>query len=153
MKLQPNLLYTSQGYFSKRSATTKNKLLTKRLNRNPNKNNQRVTTTPTKQSSELPLVQQVEKLQITEKSKTGKIIRMFGVEELYNIEEDKKTKVKALSSEIIVAIPKKLGRKKFKTYLGLIDSGTSPRLIDKHLASTNGLDANATPSKEKWLTQ
>ena len=78
---------------------------------------------------------------------------MFGVEELYNIEEDKKTKVKALSSEIIVAIPDKLGRKKIKTYLGLIDSGTSPRLIDKHLASTNGLDANATPSKEKWLTQ
>ena len=50
---------------------------------------------------------------------------MFVVEELNNIEKYKKTKVKVLSSEILVAIPGKLGRKHFKTYLGLIDSGTS----------------------------
>jgi len=78
---------------------------------------------------------------------------MFVVEELNNIEKYKKTKVKVLSSEILVAIPGKLGRKHFKTYLGLIDSGTSSCLVDKHLVSIHGLDANATPTKEKWLTQ
>ena len=78
---------------------------------------------------------------------------MFGVEELNNIKEDKRNKVKVISSEIIVAIPDKPGSKKFKTYLGLLDSGTSPCLMDKHIASIHGLSANATPSKEQWLTQ
>ena len=59
--------------------------------------------TPVKQSFELPPVQQMERFQITEKSKTGIIIGMFEVEELNNIEEDDKTKVKVLSSEILVA--------------------------------------------------
>ena len=36
----------------------------------------------------------MERLQITEKGETGKIIRMSGVEELNNIEEDKGNKVK-----------------------------------------------------------
>ena len=40
----------------------------------------------------------MERLQITEKGETGKIIRMSGVEELNNIEEDKENKVKVLSS-------------------------------------------------------
>ena len=78
---------------------------------------------------------------------------MFGVEELNNIKEDKRNKVKVISSEIIVAIPDKPGSKKFKTYLGLLDSGTSPCLMDKHIASIHGLDANATQSKEKRMTQ
>ena len=90
---------------SKQSAITENKLLTKRSNRNSKKNIQRVTATPDKQLSEPPPVHQIERLQITEKSKIGKIIRMFEVEELNNIEEDDKTKVKVLSSEILVAFP------------------------------------------------
>ena len=95
----------------------------------------------------------MERLQITEKGETVKRIRMFMVEELNNIEEDKGNKVKVISSEILVAIPNKPGSKKFKTYLGLIDSGTSSCLVDNHIASIYGLDENATPSKEKWLTQ
>ena len=75
------------------------------------------------------------------------------VEELNNIEEDKENMVKVLSSEILVAILDKPGRKQFRTYLGLIDSGTYSCLIDKPLASINGLDANTTPNKGKWLTQ
>ena len=59
----------------------------------------------------------MERLQITEKGETGKIIIMFGVEELNNIEEDKGNKVKVLSSEIIVAISDKPEGKKFKLTL------------------------------------
>ena len=95
----------------------------------------------------------MERLQITEKGETGKIIRMSGVEELNNIEEEKGNKVKVLSSEVLVAIPDKPGSKKFKTYLGSLDNGTSSCFIDKHIASIHGLNTNATPSKEKWLTQ
>ena len=95
----------------------------------------------------------MEQLQITEKSETGKRIIMFRVEELKNIEEDNKNKIKVLSAEILVAIPDKPGRKTFKAYLGLFDSGTSSCLMNKHLTSIHELDANATPSKEKWLTQ
>ena len=87
----------------------------------------------------------MERFQITKKDETGKRIRMFGVEELNNIEEDKENKVKVLSSEILVAILDKPGRKKFKTYLGLIDNGTYFCLINKHLASINGLDESTTP--------
>ena len=95
----------------------------------------------------------MERLQIAEKREIRKRIRMFGVEELNNIEEDKGNEVKVLSSEILVAIPDKPESKKFKTYLGLIDNGTSSCLIDKHITSIHGLNANATPSKEKWLIQ
>ena len=95
----------------------------------------------------------MKRLQITEKDETRKIIRMFAVKKLNNIEEDKENKVKLLSCEILVAIPDKPESKKFKTYLGLIDNGTSSCLIDKHITSIHGLNANATPSKEKWLTQ
>ena len=42
---------------------------------------------------------------------------MFGVERLNNIEEDKKAKVKLLTSEILVTIHDKPGSKKIKTYL------------------------------------
>ena len=95
----------------------------------------------------------MERLQITEKDESKKRIRMFGTEELNNIEEEKGNKVKVLSSEILIAIPDKPGSKTFKTYLGLLDSGTSSCLMDKQIASIHGLDANAKPSKETWLTQ
>lgn len=63
------------------------------------------------------MVQQIEGIQITDKSKTGKIMRMSGLEEYNNIEEDKKSKVKVLSSEIIVAIPDKPESKMFNISL------------------------------------
>ena len=95
----------------------------------------------------------MERLQITEKGELKKRIRMFGAEEVNNIKEEKVNKVKVLSSEILVAIPDKPGCKKFKAYLGLLDSGTSSCLMGNHITSIHGLDANVTPSKEKWLTQ
>ena len=95
----------------------------------------------------------MERLQITDKGESKKRIRMFGIGELNNIEEEKENKVKVLSSKILVAIPDKPGSKTFKTYFGLLDSGTSSCLMDKQIASIHGLDANAKLSKEKWLTQ
>ena len=74
---------------------------------------------------------------------------MFGEEKLNNVEKDKGNKVKVLSSEILVAIPDKPGIKKFKSYLGLLDSRTSSCFMGKNITSIHGLDANATPSKEK----
>ena len=94
----------------------------------------------------------MKKPQITEKYKTGKRIRLFGIEECNNIEEDKKSNIKVLSSEILVAIPDKQGSKMFKTYLGSINSATSSCLTDKHLVSIHGIYTNATPSKENLLT-
>ena len=91
-------------------------------------------------------------LPITEKSKTGKIIRMFGIEECNIIEEDMRTKVKVLTSEILVTIPNKLGSNKFKTYIRLIDNGTHYCLMDKYLTSIHELDENVNLSQEKWLT-
>ena len=152
MKLQANSLFTSQGLLLNDRQLLKVNYLRK-VQIVTQKNIKRLTVTPAKQSFELPPVQQMERFQITEKIKTGKIIRMFGVERLNNIEEDKKAKVKVLTSEILVAIHDKPGSKNFKTYLVLIDSGTSSCLMDKHLASINGVDANATLSKERWLTQ
>ena len=69
------------------------------------------------------------------KGESGKRIRMFGVEESNYIDEEKRNKVKVLSSEVFVTIPDKPGSKKFKTYLGLLDSGTSSCLMNKHIAS------------------
>ena len=95
----------------------------------------------------------MKRLQITEKDETRKIIRMFAVKKLNNIEEDKENKVKVLSCEILVAIPDKPGSKKFKTYLVLLDSGATSYLMDKNITRIHGLDENVTPIKEKWLTQ
>ena len=95
----------------------------------------------------------MKRLQITEKGETRKIIRMFAVNELNNIEEDKENKVKVLSCKILVAIPDKPGSKKVKTYLVLLDSETTSYLMDKNITSIHGLDENVTPIKEKWLTQ
>ena len=67
----------------------------------------------------------MKRVQITEKGETKKIIRMFAVKEFNNIKEDKENKGKVLSCEILVAIPDKPGSKKFKTYLVLLDSGTT----------------------------
>jgi hypothetical protein len=39
------------------------------------------------------------------------------------------------SSEILVAMPEKKGSKKFKTYLGLVDSGSSGSLVSKELGN------------------
>ena len=77
----------------------------------------------------------MERLQITEKGKNRNKIRMFRVEKLKKINKDTKKKVKLLSSEVLVAIPDKPGSKNYKTYLGLIDNGTSSCLMDKHIAS------------------
>ena len=63
-------LVVSKPILPKRSASNESKLLPKRLNRNQNKNNLRITTTAANQSSEPPPVQQMEQLQITEKGET-----------------------------------------------------------------------------------
>ena len=146
-------IVVSKPRLPKRSAPNASKLFTKRLNRNQKKSILRITATVAKQPSKTPSVQKMKRLKITEKCETGKRIRMFGVEELNNIEEEKGNKVKVLSSEVLVVIPDKPGSKMFKTYFGLLYSGTSSFLMDKRIVSIHGLDSHATPSKEKLMTQ
>ena len=65
-------LVVSKPRLPKRSVPNASKLLTKRLNRNQNKSTLKITATVAKQPSEPPPVQQMERLQITEKGETGK---------------------------------------------------------------------------------
>ena len=72
------ILVISKPRLPKRSAPNASKLLIKRLNRNQKKITLRITATAAKQPSEPPPVQQMERLQITEKGETEKKLECLG---------------------------------------------------------------------------
>ncbi len=75
-------------------------------------------------------------------------------EEIYIIrnrrEKEEKSEEKSVpSSEILVTMPEKKGSKKFKTYLGLVDSGSSSSLVSKELVeyADYNIKLNNKPTK------
>jgi hypothetical protein len=62
---------------------------------------------------------------------------------------DKKTP----SSEILVAIPRKKGSKKYKTYLGFIDTRSSSSLLNKTIVENTSFLIKLTTKKILWDTQ
>jgi hypothetical protein len=56
------------------------------------------------------------------------------------------------SAEILVAMPEKKCSKKYKTYLGLVDSGSSGSLISKELVETTDFDIQLSKKSIKWDT-
>jgi hypothetical protein len=56
------------------------------------------------------------------------------------------------SSEILIAMPEKKGSKKFKTYLGLVDSGSSGSLVNEQLAKCADYEIKLNSKPTKWDT-
>jgi len=78
-------------------------------------------------------------------------------QEIYVIRDGKekgeKTEEKLVpSSEVLVAIPEKKGSKKYKTYLGLVDSGSSGSLINKELVENADYEIKLNSRPTKWDT-
>jgi hypothetical protein len=59
---------------------------------------------------------------------------------------------KTPSSEILIAIPDKKGSKKFTTYLGLVDSGSSGSLVNKEVIEHANLEIKLRKKPVKWDT-
>jgi hypothetical protein len=57
------------------------------------------------------------------------------------------------SSEILVIIPRDKGSKKYKTFLGLIDSGSSSSLLSKAVVENTSFTIEQTSKKTLWDTQ
>jgi hypothetical protein len=56
------------------------------------------------------------------------------------------------SSEILVAMPNKKGSKKYTTYLGLVDSGSSGSLVDTKLVKNANFNMESNKTPIKWDT-
>jgi hypothetical protein len=56
------------------------------------------------------------------------------------------------SSEILIAIPESKGSKKYKTYLGLIDSGSSGSLVNKEIVEFTNFSMQLQKKPIKWDT-
>jgi hypothetical protein len=61
-------------------------------------------------------------------------------------------KGKSLRAEILIAMPHSRALKKYKTYLGLIDTGFSSSLMDQTLMQSTGFEMKST-KKTWWDTQ
>ncbi len=57
------------------------------------------------------------------------------------------------SAEIIITVPKDKGHKQYKTYLGLVDTGTSSSLINKEIVELSSFDMTISQQETKWITQ
>jgi hypothetical protein len=57
------------------------------------------------------------------------------------------------SAEIIITVPKDKGHKQYKTYLGLINTGTSSSLINKEIVKLSSFETTISPKETKWVTQ
>ena len=64
----------------------------------------------------------------------------------------KEEKQEVLSAEMLIAIPVTSNSKKYKTYLALIDTGTSASLIDEKIVKDAGYELAPTTESE-WKTQ
>jgi hypothetical protein len=54
------------------------------------------------------------------------------------------------SSEILIAIPNKKGSKKYTTYLGLVDSGSSGSLVNTEIVQFSDFDMTMQRKTTKW---
>jgi hypothetical protein len=54
------------------------------------------------------------------------------------------------SSEILIAIPNKKGSKKYTTYLGLVDSGSSGSLVNTEIVQFSDFDMTKQRKPTKW---
>jgi len=59
---------------------------------------------------------------------------------------------KTPSSEILIAVPNKKGSKKYTTYLGLVDSGSSGSLVNKEIIDNSNFDVQLQKKPVKWDT-
>jgi hypothetical protein len=50
-------------------------------------------------------------------------------------------------------VPKDKGHKQYKTYLRLIDTGTSSSLINKEIVKLSSFETTISPKETKWVTQ
>jgi hypothetical protein len=57
------------------------------------------------------------------------------------------------SAEILITIPKDKEYKQYKTYLGLVDTGTSSSLINKDIIQFSSFDMELSQKKTTWITQ
>ncbi len=57
------------------------------------------------------------------------------------------------SAEILITIPRSKGAKQYRTYLGLIDTGTSSSLINKDIINSSNFTMKITGDNVKWVTQ
>jgi hypothetical protein len=56
------------------------------------------------------------------------------------------------SSKILVAVPESKGSKKYKTYLGLVDSGSSGSLVNEKLVEIANFSMQLQKKPIKWDT-
>ena len=56
------------------------------------------------------------------------------------------------SAEILIAIPENKGSKKYKTYLGLVDSGSSGSLVNKGIVEFANFKMQLQKNSVKWDT-
>jgi hypothetical protein len=80
--------------------------------------------------------------------------KMLLNEEYTEMENDDESEKKqaVLSAEMLVAIPVMSGSKKYKTYLALVDTGTSSSLIDAKIIKDAGYEV-APETESEWKTQ
>jgi hypothetical protein len=57
------------------------------------------------------------------------------------------------SAEIIITIPKDKGGKQYKTYLGLVDTGTSSSLINRDIVKDTTFEKTLSKIGTLWVTQ
>jgi hypothetical protein len=70
---------------------------------------------------------------------------------IHNCREEETEKEKTVpSTEILVAIPVRKGSKKYKTYLGLVDSGYSGSLVSKELMGSTNFNIKLSKKATKW---
>jgi hypothetical protein len=66
------------------------------------------------------------------------------------ITQDKKN---TPSAAILITMPENKGAKKYRTYLGLIDTGTSSSLINKDIVTSSNFTMKIAGDNVKWVTQ
>jgi hypothetical protein len=78
-----------------------------------------------------------------------------GTEEEYHCihgRNEKNEEEKMPSAEILIAIPNKKGSKKYTTYLGLMDSGSSGSLVNKEIVEYADFNIKLQKKPTKWDT-